>query len=65
MFLVVAAKEPAAEVESVVMAGEAGWEVGSVLQRLELALGEGVVGIDGVCCGTRGTPSVDISCATA
>ena len=43
VLLVVLAKEPAAEVESVVLTGEAVWEVGPVLQRLELALGEGVV----------------------
>ena len=46
VLLVVPAKEPAAEVESVVVAGEAVWEVGPVLQRLELALGEGVVVTD-------------------
>ena len=38
VLLVVPAKEPAAEVESVVVAGEAVWEVGPVLQRLELTL---------------------------
>ena len=46
VLLVMPAEEPAAEVESVVVAGEAVWEVGPVLQRLELALGEGVVVAD-------------------
>jgi len=39
-------KNPRPEVESMVMTGEAVREVGPVLQRLELALGEGVVFAD-------------------
>jgi hypothetical protein len=38
VLLVVPAEEPAAEVEAVVVTGGAGWEVGPVLQRLELTL---------------------------
>ena len=36
VLLVVPVKEPAAEVEAMLMAGEAVWKVGPVLQRLEL-----------------------------
>ena len=38
VFLVVPAKEAAAEVEAVVKAGEAAWKIVPVLQRLELTL---------------------------
>ena len=38
VLLVMPAEEPAAEVESVVVTGEAVWEVGPVLQSLELTL---------------------------
>ena len=38
VLLVVPLEEAAAEVEAVVVAGELAWEVGSVLQGLELAL---------------------------
>ena len=43
VLLVVPVKEAAAEVEAVVMAGEAAWKIGSVLQRLERTLREGIV----------------------
>jgi len=46
VLLVVPVKESAAEVEAVVLTGEAVWKVGPVLQCLELALGEGVVVAD-------------------
>ena len=46
VLLVVPVKEAAAEVEAVVMAGEAAWKIGSVLQRLELTLREGIVVTD-------------------
>ena len=46
VLLVMPAEEPAAEVEAVVLTGEAVWEVGPVLKRLELALGEWVVVTD-------------------
>ena len=46
VLLVVPVKEPAAEVEAVVLTGEAVWKVGPVLKRLELALREWVVVTD-------------------
>jgi hypothetical protein len=65
VLLVVPAAEAAAEVEAVVVAGEAVWEVGPVLQRLELTLGEGVVVTDMGSAVDLVTPSVASSCATA
>ena len=46
VLFVVPVKEAAAEVEAVVIADESVWEVGPVLEGLELAFGEGVVVAD-------------------
>ena len=46
VLLVVPVKESAAEVEAVVLTGEAVWKVGPVLKRLELALREWVIVTD-------------------
>ena len=57
VLLVMPVKKPPAEVEAVVVTGEAVWKVGPVLQCLELALLEGqcnILSVNRLCVPDRG-----------